>query len=247
MSLESEVAILSSEARGLLNYYNAKKAAIDAAVIAAITAIPETTRNWYVDPVIGLDTNPGTAALPFRTIEKCLASTPNSGVCGVYLLKDYDLASQIDISCSLLVIKGATGVEKLRPKYYANVNNGVTDTRMGGFVFQRQGANIEMRELTLELPSPGGLTPLNSRLNSLFRTYGSYSVPPLMGVQMNTVVVQKAADFGGYLISASVSCVAFGCGGVSFPTDFAGRYIDGISAGTDTKTVSRLITNLSTL
>lgn len=247
MSLESEVAALTSEARALLNYFNTKKAAIDAAVIAAITAIPETTRNWYVDPVIGLDTNPGTAALPFRTIEKCLASTPNSGVCGVYLLKDYDLASQIDISCSLMIIKGATGVEKLRVKYYSNVNNGVTDTRMGGFAFQRQGANIEMRELTLELPSPAGITPLNNRANSLFRTFGSYSVPPVMGVQMNTVNVTKAADWVGFLISASASCVALGCGSVTFPTDFGGRYIDGIAAGTDTKTLSRVLTNLATL
>lgn len=249
MSLESEIAALSSEARALLNYYAARKAGIDAAVVAAITAVPETNRNWFVDPVAGLDTNPGTTAAPFKTIEKALASTPNSGVCGVYLLRDYDLASQVDITCSLLVIRGSIGTEQLRVKYYTNTNNGASDTRLGGFAFQRQGANIEMRELTLVLPSPAGVNPapVGNRPNSLFRTFGSYSVPPVMGVQMNTVVVQKAADFVGYLISATSSCVALGCGGVSFPTDFAGRYIDGIAAGTDTKTISRVLTNLATL
>ena len=247
MSLESDVANLSTQVTSLIDYFKAKKAGIDSSVAAAIAAVPETTRNWYVDQVAGLDTNPGTAALPFRTIEKCLASTPNSGVCGVYLLKDYDLASQVDITCSLLVVKGATGVEQLRAKYYTNINNGVSETRLGGFAFQRQGANIELRELTLTLPSPAGITPLNSRANSLLRTFGSYSVPPVMGVQMNTVVVQKAADFMGYLISASASCVALGCGSVSFPSDFAGRYIDGIAAATDTKTLTRVMTNLATL
>jgi len=249
MSLETDVANLVTQVTSLISYFNGKKSGIEAAVAAAIAAVPETTRNWYVDQVAGLDTNAGTSAAPFKTIEKALASTPNSGVCGVYLLKDYDLASQVDITCALLVVKGASGAEQLRAKYYSQVTNGVTETRMGGFAFQRQGSNVELRELTLTLPSPTGVNPApaNNRANSLLRTYGSYSVPPLMGVQMNTVVVQKAADWVGYLISASASCVALGCGSVSFPTDFAGRYIDGIAAATDTKTISRLVTNLATL
>ncbi|QHD01041.1 hypothetical protein PspS04_12050 [Pseudomonas sp. S04] len=249
MSLESEVANLVSETRSLLNYFNAKKAGIESAVSAAIAAVPETTRSWFVDQIAGLDTNPGTSAAPFKTIEKAVVSTPNSGVCGVYLLKDYDLLSQIDITCSLLVIRGGSGAEKLRPKYYTQANGGVSESRLGGFAFQRQGANIELRELTLVLPSPAGVNPavVGNRPNSFLRTFGSYSVPPVMGVQMNALVVQKADDFAGYLISASASCVALGCGSVSFPTDFAGRYIDGIAAGTDTKTISRVLTNLATL
>lgn len=254
MSLESEIAILSSEARGLLNYYNTKKAGIESAVNAAIAAVPETTRDWYVDPVIGLDTNAGTLAAPFKTIERAIAATPSAGLCNIYLLKDYDLSRQVNCTCAVVVVSGATGVEVLRVKYFTQLSDPANpqsplETRLGGFALQRQASNIELRGLTISLPSPTGVAPtvVSNRMNSFLRTYGSFSVPPLMGIQMNAVTVQKAADFVGYLVSAPSSCVALGCGAVSFPSDFAGRYIDGIAAGTDTKTLTRILTNLATL
>lgn len=254
MSLESDVGNLVTQTTKLIDYFSTRKNGIDKAVSDAIAAVPETTRDWYVDPVLGLDSNPGTLAAPLKTIERAIAATPSSGLCNIQLLKDYDVARQINSTCAALVVFGATGTETLRVKYFQQTTDysnpsAPFETRLGGFALQRQASNIELRGLTIILPSPAGVTPavVNSRMNSFIRTYGSFSVPPLTGIQMNAVTVQKASDFVGSLISAPSSCVALGCGGVSFPTDFAGRYIDGIAAGTDTKTLSRIVTNLATL
>jgi hypothetical protein len=251
MSLESQIADLVTATNSLIATFNTRKAGIESAVAAAIAAAPETTRNWYVDQVNGLDTNAGTQAAPFKTVNKAIAATPNSGVCGIVLLSDYILDSQVSINCSLLIMKGEGGTRTLRPKYYAAVDAlGVfSDNRLGGFTFQRQGASMEIREMNIHFPTAVGVTPApaNSRLNSLLRTYGSYSVPPIMAVQMNTVTVTKEAGYLGALIGGGASCVALGCGGVSFPSDFGGFYIDGVAAGTDSKSVPRLVTNLATL
>ncbi|MDN7142690.1 hypothetical protein KC131_18745 [Pseudomonas sp. JQ170] len=251
MSLETDVANLVTQTTKLIDYVNGKKSGIDAAVAAAIAAVPETTRNWFVDQVNGLDTNPGTQAAPFRTLGKAIAATPASGVCNVSLLSDYVLDSQVALNCTMLVLKGEGGTRVLRPKYYPSVDSvtGATDNRLGGFVFQRQGSQLEMRELNLALPTAVGVVPAptNARLNSLFRHYGSFSVPPLMAIQMNTVTVTKEAGFVGSLIGGGSSCLALGCGSVSFPSDFGGFYIEGVPAGTAANTITRLLTNLATL
>lgn len=251
MSLESQIADLVTATNSLIATFNTKKSGIDSAVAAAIAASPATVRDWWIDQVNGLDTNPGTQAAPFRTLGKAINSTPSSGVCNVALLSDYVLDIQIGINCAMLILKGEGGPRWLRPKYYSTLdaNGQVSDNRLGGFVFWRLGANIEIREMNIAFPTAVGVipAPANGRLNSLLRTYGTFSVPPMMGVQMNTVTVTKEAGYLGALIGASGSCVALGCGSVSFPSDFGGFYIDGIAAGTDSKSVPRLVTNLVTL
>ena len=251
MSLESTIADLVTEAKGLLAYFTGAKKGIESAVAAAIAAAPETTRNWYVDQVNGLDTNAGTQAAPFRTINKAIAATPKSGVCGVFLLSDYSLDSQIALDCALLILKGEGSTRTLRPKYYLATDplSGLSDNRLAGFMFQRQGSQMEIRELNIHLPTAVGVSPapVNGRLNSLLRHYGSYSVPPIMAIQMNTVTITKDSGFVGSLVGGGASCIALGCGGVNFPSDFAGSYMDGIAAGTDTKNVPRLVTNLASL
>lgn len=64
----------------LIATINGKQAEIDAAVLAAKTAILDNTKTFWVDPVAGLDTNAGTQAAPFATIKKACDSVPVSGV-----------------------------------------------------------------------------------------------------------------------------------------------------------------------
>lgn len=64
----------------LIATFNGKKAEIDAAVLAAKTAILDNTKTFYVDPVSGLDTNAGTQAAPFASLKKACDSVPVSGV-----------------------------------------------------------------------------------------------------------------------------------------------------------------------
>jgi hypothetical protein len=251
MSLESQIADLVTATNSLITVFNSKKAGIDSALAAAIAAAPETTRSWYVDQVNGLDTNVGSSALPFRTIEKAISSTPGSGVCGIFLLSDYEFTSQINITCSLVVLKGEGGTRVLKPKYFqvTDVPTGIVTTQLGGFVFQRHGCSMEIREVSLMFPTIAGVNPVpvGGRLCAFLKTYGTFSMPPMMGVNMAIVTVTKAADWVGSLISSPASCIALGCYAVSFPGDFGGKYIDGIAAATDTKTLTRVVTNLSAL
>ncbi|WP_162939262.1 hypothetical protein [Pseudomonas sp. TMW 2.1634] len=79
MSLESQIADLVSAANGLITVFSAKKSSIDAAVAAAIAAVPANKKIFYVHQLNGLDTNDGSITAPLKTIDKALANTPYGG------------------------------------------------------------------------------------------------------------------------------------------------------------------------
>jgi len=252
MSLESQIADLVSATNTLITTFNGKKNEITMAVNAAIAAVPDTSRTWWVDQVNGLDTNAGnTQAAPFKTINKALASTPSSGQCNVYLLSDYTMTANIGVTCAYLVLYGANAVTsgvapKFRPQYFL-ASDGTT--QMAGFIFYSQGSNVEMRNVDLVLPSVAGQVPAPTitRVCAFLKTNASSSLPPVLGVVLQTVVVTKAADFYGSLIGLSASTLAFGCFAVTFPSDMAGKYVSTVGAGVATNTLSQVTTNLSTL
>ncbi|MDI3355701.1 hypothetical protein MO767_15240 [Pseudomonas sp. UYIF39] len=254
MSLESQIADLVSATNTLIATYNGKKNEITAAVNAAIAGIPETSRTWWVDQVNGLDTNAGnSSAAPFKTIGKALASTPASGQCSVYLLSDYVMTASIAVSCAYLLIYGPNAVTsgvapKLRPQYFLATD---ASTQMAGFIFYSQANNVELRNVDIVLPSVAGVVPAPTitRVNSFIKTNSSSSLPPVLGVMLQTVVVTKAADFYGALIGLSASSLAFGCFAATFPSDMLGKYVSTVSAagGTAANTLSQITTNLSTL
>jgi len=90
MSLESEIAALVTASNALTGEVSAKMAGIDAAVAAAIAAIPDLRRSVYVDAVTGDDNNPGTAALPVRTVGMASERVPVGGYGHIYLARNQD-------------------------------------------------------------------------------------------------------------------------------------------------------------
>ena len=76
---------LQAELTSLRNYFNGKKTELEAAVAAAVAAAPTTERNLYVDAVDGLDTNPGTSAAPFKTVDRALVLTASGLLTYIWL------------------------------------------------------------------------------------------------------------------------------------------------------------------
>lgn len=250
MSLESSIVDLTTRATALLDVFSNKAASINVAVAAAIAAVPETSRTWYVDQVNGLDTNAGTAAAPFKTINKAIANTPNFGVCTVQLLGDYNLAETITSTSSNLILVGSGAVRTLAPKYFQEVNaSNVTSTFLGGFLLAIQASSIEFRNLNINLPSSAGQSPAPTaiRQTGLVRTNGTGSVPALLGVTFSACAVSAAADFVGALVGSTVSSVSLIGIGSTFPGSFGGKFVMGIASGTLPKDTSNVLTNFSAL
>jgi len=251
MSLESQLAELVAVNSKLVDYFNNKKAGIDTAVAAAIAAVPETIRNWYVDQVNGSDANAGTLIAPFRTIGKAIASTPNFGLCNVRLLSDYVINESISVTCSNVFVVGEGAIRTLSPKYFQTPNaDGVTySTALGSFLLTNPATNIEFRNVNVALPSSSGVNPapVFNRLTGFIRTNSTGNVPPFLGVALAAVQITMAVDFVGALIGSTVSAISLSAISTTFPSGFAGKYVMGVAAGAAPKDTPNVLSNLSTL
>lgn len=256
MSLESDVGNLVTKTTDLIDYFKGQKNAIDNAVKAAIAAVPDSVRSWWVDPVAGLDTNAGNVrAAPLKTITKAMASTPNSGHCMVFLLGDYTFDAVMAVNVAYLTIYGIDAVPsgitpKLKFKYLtSNDSAGNPFTQLSGFALYSFAANVELRSVELDFPSPVGLAvaPVTSRINSAIKTNAGSVLPPVIAITLQACKVTKPADFFGALIGQSSTAVIYQTVNCTFPSDMAGKHINTVAAGTDLKMLTNIMTNLGSL
>ncbi|KAB0507773.1 hypothetical protein [Pseudomonas moorei] len=246
MSLESQIADLVSATNTLITTFNTKKTSIDAAVAAAIAAIPVGLKNYYINPLTGDDTAVGSAAAPLKTLDKALSTTPVGGVCVAYLQTDYVMNNSLNVDGRFLHIRSdVSGVKrKITHNYYATSDGSAT--YLAGFV-QYNGAQIMVSDLTFVLPSPAGLNPVPSGfVNALFKTNSSAGTV-MCAVKMTGCEVIAPADYLGFIVGSPNCAIAFEVLNVQFPAGFGGRYITNVAAGTSSATLSNLLTNLSTL
>jgi len=245
MSLESDVANLVTKSNALIDYFNTKKAGIDSAVSAAIAAIPQARKTFYVHQLDGLDTNDGTLAAPLKTIDRALLTTPYGGICIIYLLADYALTTQVlGFEGRFLEIRSYDPANQraLRPAYYTASGG---QTILSGFS-SIAGAAIALREVGLVLPTQIGFTPPTTINNCFVRTINAGS-SPLLAMKMSFTTVTEVAGATALLIGADGSAITLGAQDTTFPSGFAGRYVRGAGAGVNPATLNNVLTNLSTL
>lgn len=245
MSLESQIADLVTAANGLITTFNTKKAGIESAVSAAIAAIPQGRKTFYVHQLDGLDTNDGALATPLKTIDKALAMTPYGGICIIFLLADYALASQVlGFEGRFLEIRSYDPANQraLRPAYYSASGG---QTILSGFS-SIAGAVIALREVQLVLPTQIGFTAPSGINNCFVRTINAGS-SPLLAMKMSFTSVTEVAGATAFLIGADGSAITLEAQDTTFPSGFAGRYVRGAAAGVNPATLSNVLTNLSTL
>jgi len=163
------------------------------------------------------------------------------------------MAANIPVTCAYLLIYGINAVSsgitpKFRPQYFQGTDGA---TQLAGFICYSQANNVEFRNIDIVLPSVAGVLPAPTltRICSFIKTNSSSSLPPCVGVMLQTVVVTKAADFYGALVGLSVSSLALGCFQVTFPSDMAGKYVStvGSPGGTATNTLTQITTNLASI
>lgn len=243
MSLESQIADLVSATNTLVTTFNTKKTSIDAAVAAAIAAVPAMVRTYYVDQIAGVDTNVGTQAAPLKTIEKALSNTPDGGLCTVVLMADYTMNGAITTNKQFLHVKSllSTVKVKLNPPYYLQDDV----SKLPGFTFATGGV-ILLTDITLTLPSIAGMPVPQPFYNSFFKT-GSVAGIPMITVKFSRCEVLQAADATATLFVQLSSAMTFMVTETTFPAGFGGRYISGVASGTAPVALSTVITNLGTL
>ncbi|MEG0858974.1 MAG: hypothetical protein RSD81_06525 [Pseudomonas sp.] len=244
MSLETDVANLVTKTTDLIAYFNGKKAGIDAAVAAAVAAVPLMERIWYVNQLSGDDSAAGTLNAPLKTIDKAASNTPAGGVCVVRLQTDYVHSTALVSALRVLnILSDVVGTKRKLSLVYRSDGE---FPYLSGFGLPTWGA-IGLKDIQLVYPSPAGMNPAPvGSANAMLKIY-SANVSSIIALKLDACDVQAPADFSGCMMPANGNAIAFESIATSYPTGWAGRYISGVAAGTDTKTLSNVMTNLATL
>lgn len=245
MSLETEIAALTSTGKALIDTFNGKKAGIDAALAAAVAAAPAISRTFYVDQDLGVDTAAGTVDAPLKTITQAIANTPSGGTVEIVLVKDYVLESVISANNRGIVIRGDTAASTVRKLTLKDFATGTGTKRMGGFQVGRR-ISMTFADLTLALPDTAGLAlPLDAYYALIYA--GGNSMPGFLPVMLYNVVFSLTGTFAGKIIGPGVSTVSLVAVTSTIPTALEGSLIAGVTAGKDPNTIPWLLTNITKL
>ncbi|MFO2466214.1 hypothetical protein OOJ96_23135 [Pseudomonas sp. 15FMM2] len=244
MSLESEIANLVSKTTDLITYFNGKKAVIDQAVSAAVAAAPAISRNFFVDSQLGSDDNLGTQASPFKTFEAAIKATPKGGRADVTLQRDYSLSAHVQLLGRKLMVRSENGTNrKITLNEFSVESDGSTTRRMGSF-WQSEESSVELANVTLSLPaSTAGEV---GAYYALVFCSGA-SAPAVNMLRLYSVAFELRGTFLGLLMGAGTSLFQLSLVGTSLPSALNGRIFPGVAAGTASKDLSHITTNLATL
>lgn len=116
MSIESQIAAFTAQA-GLLLDLPQQIQTTAATKINEITAaytgrLNSLYINVFVHETLGLDTNPGTDALPFKTIAKAISVVPIGAIGFINLKSDYTQAERVTVSGKYITIRSADATRK---------------------------------------------------------------------------------------------------------------------------------------
>jgi hypothetical protein len=243
MSLETEIAALVAANNKLIDYFNGKKTAIDAAVSAAIAAAPSMVRVYWVDQQLGDDANGlGTEASPFKTLQQAINATPDGGRVQAWLSKDYVLDKHVNLTGRRLIVAGVAGSGR-RLVINEFMPEGDTLLRIGSF-WASNDSTVQLVNVTVSLPasSAGDL----SAYYGLVFASGS-SAPIMLQLRMYNCAFELRGTFRGKLFGPGSVLFALSMIGTAVPSALNGSLVPGIAAGTLSKDVGHVVTNLSSL
>jgi len=242
MSVETELAALTTATNSLIDYFKNRKAAIDAAVAQAVAAAPSMVRAYWIDSQLGDDNGLGTEASPFKTLQRAVDATPDGGRVTAWLIKDYVLDKSITTSGRKLTIAGVANAGR-RLVCNEFIPDGETLPRMGSF-WTSTDSNIQLLNLTISLPasSAGDL----SAYYALVFGSGS-SAPNIQQLRVYNCAFELRGTFRGKLLGPGSVLFALSIVGTAIPAGLNGGLVTGIAAGTLSKDLGNVITNLSSL
>ncbi|MBA1218907.1 hypothetical protein [Pseudomonas fulva] len=246
MSLETEIAGLTSKATALLDYFTTFKNAAAKAIADAVSAAPAISRTFYVNQLIGDDNALGNVDSPFKTIDRAIAATPDGGVADIFLVEDFTLAVTASVKSRRIMIRGENGganTRKLILNEYLSTNG---MKKFGSFQMDRAGA-IDFADLTISLPdSVGGLAAAQDNYYAMIYGGGS-KTPGFLPVKLYNVVFALRGTFTGKIVGSGIPCVSLGAINCTIPAALEGSLLNGVTAGKDPNTIPWLTTNISKL
>lgn len=232
MGLDTDIGNLIASSDDLIQTFNNKKTEIDSALQNALATLPETMKTFFIDQVNGDDTNSGTENSPLLSIGEALKRTAWNHSCDIKLMSDYHISrlysntpggvliSSHDESQKVITFASSISPENPHgPGFY---------TSFLGYNFIRV-SNIKLVAATLDP---------HINYQGMFYTHGHTFIELDNGeidlpVNSNQFIAHSNRSF-----SLIVS-------GVITPANMAGRWIQGVAAGTSSSTLSEVAsTNL---
>lgn len=244
MSLETEIAGLSSKATALIDYFSSRKASIEAAITAAVAAAPAISRTFYVSQLNGDDGALGTTEAPMKTISRAIAATPKGGTCEILLRGDYTLEATIIVNNRRLVLRGESGLvtgSKLIVKEYPS-----GETRALGSFQAKGDVSFEFTDMTVSLPDVAAATGTLNMYYALIYAGGN-SMPVFLPVKLYNFAFELRGTFGGKFIGAGIPCLSLSAVNTTIPAAMEGSMVTGVAAGKDPSTLPNVITNIAKL
>lgn len=260
MSLTTDIATMVARYEALAAVFDGKKNEINAAVNAAVAALPGMARTYFVDAVNGNDANSGlTEAAALQTINRAFTLAGPGRDIEIKLMSDYVMTSVIGIPRSSNVSIVADGYDittnpdlrrKLTLSVYANANASVSgDWQMTGFRLQYPGSCFfDMTALEIVMPDAPAGTATASHYNGVLSQNAVHS-PAFTAMQMRACNITLSENPAGWMLGLlNARTAALVSSNVTYDTNkMAGRWISGVAAGTVPSSSNRILSNLGSL
>lgn len=157
MSLETQIAALVTAANNLTGAVNGKMTEIDAAVLAAVQAIPNMAKTLYVDAVAGSDAALGTSAAPLKTIGEAMERTATTPYTNIALMagQTHEFSGTGEANCYRIVSN------KLTFSRYGSGNDPIFAPKVGSYFagysnihfFVLEGGTVLFKNVKIVMPN----------------------------------------------------------------------------------------------
>ncbi|BCH55258.1 hypothetical protein ACQZ61_06515 [Agrobacterium vitis] len=247
MSLTDDIAQLVARTNALLATFEAKEAAISAAVQAAINGAGSLYREVWVDPTKGNDANTGlTATTAFLTLDRAIEATAQVPSVTISLLGDVTLRKRISTHSTALTIRGMDGVnERNRPvrkisfaPLASNSPNVYFDTYPAGIDLN---ARVALRTDGVSIAIPD--VPSTTSSKNVFSVYFGVNFSMQAGVLSADAAATAAVLFGTWWVSP----VEIWFANVQIADSAKGHILGGVAAGGNPNSVTNYRSNATAL
>ena len=250
-TITEQLASLSAEIVGVKNKADAVAAAATTKIAELGTTyqtlIATLSTTVYVNQTTGLDTNAGTALAPIKTLQRAVAMTPRGGKCRTLLQTNYLLDADLSLDQRALFIESDSGVKRRLTFDQASEIISAVETRYRRQFILSGFATLHFYGLTVVEPTANNpALATDYRRNMIRNSFWGYHSLNAIGISGCDIEIPAANPFGWFMNAASPMSLMVSANTITTAT-VAGRWFEGITAGTASTTLPWLITNLATL
>lgn len=246
MALTDDIGALIASAQALTTSFATRAAAIDAAVAAAVAAIPNMERTYWVS-ALGNNANAGDQAAPLATIAEAVNRTPSGGMVTINLMADHVMAADVFVTNKVVRIQTDTpGVMRsLTHVAFVRDINGVAHVGVNGFRMSNSQLSFSgVREIVPSINAQLNGLPVETRSFAIALSSTHQTAVSLAWMACEIVI---PADRVTPLIRHQQFPINLALTAVTAPTPLAGNLFEGIAANTAVTSLSWLRSKTATV